>query len=202
MVKILNLYAGIGGNRKLWGNDHEVTAVELRPEIAAVYQDFFPNDNIVIGDAHQYLLDHYREFDFIWSSPPCQTHSRIRAVGVWNKSFPAAYLDMKLWQEIIFLSKFACCDWVIENVFPYYKPFIQPAFSIQRHHFWSNKFILASEFESDQIKKLSASKLMRKYGFDITRYSLNGLDKRQILRNCVNPELGLYVFNQITGVNK
>ncbi len=50
-MKILNLYAGIGGNRKLWGNDHEITAVELRPEIAAVYQDFFPNDHVVVGDA-------------------------------------------------------------------------------------------------------------------------------------------------------
>jgi len=25
-MKILNLYAGIGGNRKLWGNDHEITS--------------------------------------------------------------------------------------------------------------------------------------------------------------------------------
>ena len=81
-MKILNLYAGIGGNRKLWGNDHEITAIELRPEIAAIYQDFFPNDHVIVGDAHLYLLEHYREFDFIWSSPPCQTHSRIRACGV------------------------------------------------------------------------------------------------------------------------
>jgi DNA (cytosine-5)-methyltransferase 1 len=28
-MRILNLYAGIGGNRKLWGDDHEITAVEL-----------------------------------------------------------------------------------------------------------------------------------------------------------------------------
>ena len=28
-LKILNLYAGIGGNRKLWGNEHDITAVEL-----------------------------------------------------------------------------------------------------------------------------------------------------------------------------
>jgi len=27
-MKILNLYAGIGGNRKLWGDQHQVTAVE------------------------------------------------------------------------------------------------------------------------------------------------------------------------------
>ena len=32
-MKILNLYAGIGGNRKLW-KDVQVTAVELNSEIA------------------------------------------------------------------------------------------------------------------------------------------------------------------------
>ena len=77
-MKILNLYAGVGGNRKLWGDDHEVVAVELNPEIAAVYQALYPNDTVIVGDAHQYLLDHYSEYDFIFSSPPCPTHSRAR----------------------------------------------------------------------------------------------------------------------------
>ena len=75
-MKILNLYCGIGGNRKLWGNDHEITAVEYDEKIAEKYKALFPNDNVVVADAHQYLLDHYSEFDFIWTSPPCQTHSR------------------------------------------------------------------------------------------------------------------------------
>lgn len=64
-MKILNLYAGIGGNRKLWGDDHEITAVENVPEIAKIYQDFFPNDKVIVADAHQYLLDHFKEFNFI-----------------------------------------------------------------------------------------------------------------------------------------
>ena len=76
-IKVLNLYAGIGGNRKLW-KGVEVTAIEINPEIAKIYQDFFPNDKVIITDAHQYLLEHYKEFDFIWSSPPCQTHSSFR----------------------------------------------------------------------------------------------------------------------------
>ena len=37
-LKVLNLYAGIGGNRKLWENV-EVTAVEIEPDIATVYQE-------------------------------------------------------------------------------------------------------------------------------------------------------------------
>ncbi len=68
-MKVLNLYAGIGGNRKFW-TDCEVTAIEFREDIAKVYKEYFPNDTVVVADAHKYLLDHYKEFDFIWSSPP------------------------------------------------------------------------------------------------------------------------------------
>ena len=48
-MRILNLYAGIGGNRKLWGNDHQVTAIELEEDIANVYKQNFPNDNVIIA---------------------------------------------------------------------------------------------------------------------------------------------------------
>ena len=32
-MKILNLYAGIGGNRKLWEENNEVTAIECLERI-------------------------------------------------------------------------------------------------------------------------------------------------------------------------
>jgi len=51
-VRVLNLYAGIGGNRKYWENV-EVTAVEYNEEIAMIYKDHFPNDNVIVGDAHE-----------------------------------------------------------------------------------------------------------------------------------------------------
>src|SRR5690606_38846063 len=127
-MKILNLYAGIGGNRKLWGDEHEITAVEWDQETANVYQDYFPNDKVIVGDAHQYLLDHFKEFDFIWSSPPCPTHSDIRRCGVHSGQCEALYPDMGLYQEIILLQNFAPVDvkWLIENVRPYYDPLIPP----------------------------------------------------------------------------
>jgi hypothetical protein len=36
-LKVLNLYCGIGGNRKLWQNV-DVTAVEYNEEIASIYK--------------------------------------------------------------------------------------------------------------------------------------------------------------------
>jgi DNA (cytosine-5)-methyltransferase 1 len=60
-MKILNLYCCIGGNRKLWGDNHEITGVENDPAIAKIYQDFFPKDRVIIADAHKYLenIRHY-----------------------------------------------------------------------------------------------------------------------------------------------
>jgi DNA (cytosine-5)-methyltransferase 1 len=123
-IKVLNLYAGIGGNRKLW-NDVEVTAVEENETIATIYSDNFPHDKIVIGDAHQYLLENYKEFDFIWSSPPCPTHSRSRYWGFGVNGKSPIFPDMKLYEEIIFLQYHCKNLYIVENVIPYYNPLIK-----------------------------------------------------------------------------
>lgn len=191
-MKILNLYAGIGGNRKLW-EGHEVTAVEMNPEIAKIYQDLFPEDKVIVGDAHQYLLDHYQEFDFIWSSPPCQSHSSFRHnICVRFRGTPPEYPDMKLYQEIIFLKHHFNGLWVVENVKPYYEPLI-PGKLVQRHLFWSNFEIENVEVKKDVIRTAQIPDLQAHHGFDLSRYKLS--NKRQILRNCVYPELGLHVLN-------
>jgi DNA (cytosine-5)-methyltransferase 1 len=190
-IKILNLYCGIGGNRKLWGNKHEIVCVENDPQIAKIYQDFFPNDKVIVCDAHQYLLEHYKEFDFIWSSPPCPSHSKIRnEAGVGSGQVEAIYPSMDLYQEIIFLKHF-CKDikWVVENVNPYYKPLI-PGKLIQRHLFWSNYPLTTIKIKSDNIN-LGTMEDFRKNG-DIIKYNLD--NERQVLRNCVKPELGLHIF--------
>jgi DNA (cytosine-5)-methyltransferase 1 len=194
MIKILNLYAGIGGNRKLWDGDIEVTAVELDSQIAKIYQDFFPKDKVVIGDAHKYLLDHFKEYDFIWSSPPCQSHSSFRKnICVRYRGTEPIYPSMTLYEEILFLKHHADCIWVVENVKPYYEALIKPTFILQRHYFWSSFKPPTKEFDTDLIRKAQIPQLQEKYGYNLSKYKLT--NKRQILRNCVQPEIGLHIFN-------
>jgi len=193
-MKILNLYAGIGGNRKLWGNGHDITAVELNHDIAKIYQDFFPNDKVIVADAHQYLLEHFKEFDFIWSSPPCPSHSDIRRCGVHKGQYEALYPDMSLYQEIILLRHFAppLCKWVVENVKPYYDLLI-PGIERDRHIFWSNFFVGEKLGESDRKHNdIVGSETV--YGFYINDYKID--NKRQIMRNLVNPYLGLHILQE------
>ena len=196
-MRVLNLYAGIGGNRKLW-EDVEVTAVEHNTKIANIYKDFYPNDEIIIGDAHQYLLENYNKYDFIWSSPPCQTHSSFRQnICVRYRNTKPEYPDMKLYQEILFLDYNAKCNWVVENVKPYYEPLI-PARTIQRHLFWSNFGIENIIIKKDNIRKAQIPDLQKQLNINLDNYKLE--NKRQILRNCVEPELGLHIINQAKGI--
>lgn len=197
-MRILNLYAGIGGNRKLWGDEHEITAVELNSDLAKIYQDYYPNDTVIVADAHQYLLEHYKEFDFIWSSPPCQTHSSFRFnINVRFRGTPPKYPDMTLYEEIVFLQYHAPEElkWVIENVRPYYKPLIKPTNVLQRHLFWSNFDLPDKEFIKDNIRSAQIPDLQIKHGYDLSNYKIS--NKRQILRNCVDAELGLHILDQI-----
>lgn len=194
-MKILNLYAGIGGNRKLWGDEHEITAVENVPEIAAVYTDLFPDDTMLIEDAHEYLLKHYKEYDFIWSSPPCPTHSRMRSMGVWKGQNKAVYPDMTLYQEVLLLKHFASkgSRWIVENVDPYYEPLITPTVRLNRHLVWSNFYIssaIGKDSRETQHDRISPDDVI--YGFDLSEYDVP--DKLKLLRNMCSPHIGSHIL--------
>ena len=191
-MKILNLYAGIGGNRRLWGDEHEVTAVEYNPDIAAVYADLYPNDTVVVGDAHQYLLEHHEEFDFIWSSPPCQSHSSFRYnIGVRFRGTEPKYPDMTLYEEIVFLKYHSKALWVVENVVPYYPAMMDPQ-KINRHLYWASFTINDLPKVVENLRDLQIPGLQKLHGIDLSKYKIS--NKRQILRNCVLPETGLAIL--------
>ena len=200
MIKILNLYSGIGGNRKLWGGEIEVTAVELNPEIAKIYQDFFPKDKVIVADAHQYLLDHYKEFDFIWSSPPCPTHSRIRFMASTanneqskHPSFQTKFPSMILYEEIIFLINYYKGKFCVENVIGYYEPLIKPQ-KMANHYFWAN-FNIGNLYTSSRCHNGTVKEKQELKGFDLSNYTFTTVRKDQVLRNCVEPKTSLHIFN-------
>tara|TARA_R110000868_G_scaffold411642_1_gene706635 strand:- start:466 stop:1122 length:657 start_codon:yes stop_codon:yes gene_type:complete len=201
-IKVLNLYACLGGNRLLWENC-EVTAVELDPELARLYQERFTYDKVIIADAHEYLLKHYKEFDFIWSSPPCPSHSRAR---YWNSSnydttTEAIYPDMKLYEEILFLQHYyRTGKYVVENVIPYYEPLI-PAKKRGRHLYWTN-FNLPSDL-GDRRVQISAGtdelkRLCEFHKIDISTYK-GEQSMIKVARNLVDFEAGKTIYN--TAIN-
>lgn len=198
-MKILNCYAGIGGNRRLWGDEHEVTAVELDPKIAAVYQALYPNDSVIVGDAHAYLIENMHRFEFIWTSPVCKTHSRARHALVLGGKLDAQYPDMHLYEEVLALQQYAPGGWVVENVIPHYNSGVPlvPAVEIGRHLYWSNFDLRSWDTPMDDVRNRSVAELQKHHGIDLTPFDLP--NKREALRNCVTPEVGEYVLATYLG---
>jgi len=194
-MKVLNLYAGIGGNRKLW-KDVNVIAVEINPKIAAIYQDFFPKDKVIIGDAHQYLLEHFKEYDFIWSSPPCPTHSRMNFM-IKAKDLKIFYPDMKLYEEIILLKTWYKGKYCIENVIGYYAPLI-PTQESGGHYLWANYYIGNYETRKKvrNDKGCTLAVKMDIKGMEIKDFHGYDKDKRTLLNNAIEPEFGLHILNE------
>jgi len=204
-IKILNLYACLGGNRYKWDEvaEIEVTAVELDPELAKLYQERFPNDIVIVADAHQYLLDHFKEYDFIWTSPPCPTHSRVRMSQKNTDSFKPMFPDMKLYEEILFLEHNFKGKYVVENVIPFYEPLIL-AKKRGRHLYWTN-FNLPTSLNGrkdgdglisnsvDEVKKLC-----KFHEYDFTKYK--GKQRRdKVARNLVDYEVGKTILECALG---
>jgi len=207
-MKILNLYACLGGNRYKWNevkNDIEVTAVELDPEAARLYQERFPNDKVIVADAHQYLLDHYKEYDFIWSSPPCPTHSRVRMSQKNRKTFIDKYPDMKLYEEIILLQHNFKGKYVVENVIPYYEP-LMPAHKRGRHLYWTN-FNLPNNVNERNLSgtltnmKNEVAILCKFHDYNFRKYK-GSQSVQKMARNLVDYEVGKTIFETMLGIVK
>jgi DNA (cytosine-5)-methyltransferase 1 len=205
-MKILNLYACLGGNRYKWDEvtEIQVTAVELDPEAARLYKERFPNDTVIVADAHQYLLDHFKEFDFIWSSPPCPSHSRFNFSMKTNKVWKMKYPDMKLYEEIIFLQNWFEGKFCVENVIPYYEPLIK-AQERGRHLYWTN-FILPNNINKRKNPDLSRGKskdivdrLSIYHDYDFRKYK-GKQDIRKMARNLVDYEAGKTILETALGI--
>ena len=209
-MKVLNLYACLGGNRLKWdevaeeaGVKIQVTAVELDAELSKLYQERFPNDTVIVSDAHQYLLEHYKDFDFIWTSPPCPTHSRARYWAIGANGKKPIYPDMKLYQEIIFLQHHFKGKYVVENVIPYYEPLIL-AHKRHRHLYWTN-FNLPNKLSDREVRISTGTnevkKLCQFHKFDFYKYK-GEQPINKIARNLVDFEAGRTIFQTVLGITR
>ena len=199
-MKVLNLYACLGGNRYKW-EDCDVTAVELDSELAKLYKERFPMDNVIIDDAHQYLLDHYQEFDFIWSSPPCPSHSRSRFAR--KETTSPIYPDLKLYEEIIFLDNYFNGKYCVENVIPYYEPLI-PGRKRGRHIYWTNFLlpsILSNRIQPALEGKDDVNQLIKFHEYDFRKYQWEQRIQK-IARNLVDYQAGLTIYETAKGILK
>ena len=198
-MKILNLFAGLGGNRKFWddvarekGINIEVTAVEFDPEIAKAYTKRYPNDNVIVGDAWDYAAKNYLNFDFIWASPPCQTHSRLNIANNIRNDRTKRLPDFRLYELIVYLKYFCKKAFVIENVVPFYEPLIKPTAEIGRHYFWANFDLFFLHNPNFRIvTKIKVSDFM---DLDLNEFKIK--NKRQAIKNEVDYEIGKKIFER------
>jgi len=208
-MEVLNLYAGIGGNRKLWGNDVDVTAIEYDSDIANIYRANFPQDTVIEADAHEYLIEHIDEFDFVWASPPCPTHGQMEAVNHVQNDM--RYPDMNLYQEIIILQQHherLNLSYCVENVVSYYEPLIEPQ-TMHRHYYWSNYRIPELDEDLPQLIKrgeegredrgdvgtgFDYDRHEKALGYDLSDFDIPKSKKAKALRNCVHPKLGKHIL--------
>lgn len=171
-----------------------MTAVEYDQTIADIYKHFFPQDEVIVTDAHQYLLDHYQEYDFIWTSPPCPSHSVMRNLKNNCEEAEKKFPDMKLYEEIIFLMHFFKGKFVVENVVSYYDPLIKPQTS-NNHYFWANFVIPNEKKDVRGIRSEGYEYKSKRNGFDVSKFDIPERMKEHVLNNCVKPEIGLGIFN-------
>jgi DNA (cytosine-5)-methyltransferase 1 len=208
-MEILNLYACLGGNRYKWdevaaqaGIEINVTAIEIDAELAALYQLRFPNDKVIITDAHEFLLNNFSKFDFIWSSPPCPSHSRARFAR--KETTTPVFPDLKLYEEIIFLENYFEGKFLVENVIPYYKPLIE-AKKRGRHLYWCNFNLPINLNERHALGIMESKNEVRKWcdfhDFDFYQYKGNQRINK-IARNLVDYEAGKTIFETFLNIKK
>ena len=154
---------------------------------------------MIVADAHQYLLDHYKEFDFIWSSPPCPSHSRARFAR--KNTTTAIYPDLKLYEEILFLDNYFDGKYCVENVIPYYEPLIQ-AKKRGRHLYWTN-FNLPTDLKerksSIMESKDEVNQWCKFHDYDFRKYK-GKQSVQKMARNLVDYEAGKSILEAALNV--
>ena len=179
----------------MWPDSWRVTAVEIDERVAAEYARRYPYDDVAVGDAHAFVISRAHEFDAVWTSPPCPTHSRL-AVNVAKRKGVEPEPDPRLWCEVEHLQKLGG-RYVVENVHTYYDPPIAPDVVTRRHYYWTSGApgLLTWEHPlpvSGRMTGLTADAIAESYG--LPKLPAGSVpDRRQAMRNAVTPREGLEI---------
>ena len=104
---------------------------------------------------------------------------------------------MKLYEEIILLKHFFEGKYCIENVRSYYEPLIKPQ-ELQSHYFWSSFKISDTKRTREKVRNDKGHTLkvkMEHQGIIVKDFYNYKKDKRTLLNNCIEPELGLHILD-------
>ncbi|MHA1887546.1 MAG: DNA cytosine methyltransferase [Promethearchaeota archaeon] len=145
-MKILDLYAGLGGTAKgiqkalaEFAIDYEYFAVDNNHNICIAHKQNNPSSQIICDNALNWLK-YINKFDFIWASPPCQSHSKLQYI---HKN---RLIDWSLWHIIDVLRR-KNIPYVVENVLVYYNEPFEHTLMVGRHCFWSNIKLVPFEYK-------------------------------------------------------
>jgi len=110
-LRILDLFCGVGGVVRGFhkylqeqGVEYEYYAVDTDRRILIAHELLNPNSITVCRDAYGFTDEELKGYDFIWASPPCETHSHLNFYN-WNDPKKFKEPDMRLYELILRLQK-------------------------------------------------------------------------------------------------
>lgn len=198
-MRILDLYAGLGGTAKgiqsvleKKGVDYEYFAIEIDPNVCAAHKINNPRSTVICADVKDWL-DKITDFDFVWASPPCQTHSILnfsnKATGKKTN-----LVDWSLWHVIDHLQRTENVSYVVENVLIWYNEPFKHNFNLDRHYFWTNLSLLSFEYQK-RTKDWGYLSVKGWKEYHQVEHAITG-NKRQQLRNCLHWSIAAGIFEQ------
>ena len=199
-MRVLDLYAGLGGSDKgirsvleKKGIDYEYVAIEIDPKVAEAHRKNNPGSRVIVADALSWLPE-VKNFDFVWASPPCKTHSKWNMVWASRREkHPKP--DPTLWFLIREFRSLGI-NFVVENVDPYYKDPCKPTIKIGRHQFWTSFPIKKFDFISREkpFPEMTIRDWLQYHQLETVEGKAQ--DKRQALRNCTHYSIAAGIFEQ------
>ena len=101
---------------------------------------------------------------------------------------------MKLYAEIFLLQGYFKGKYCVENVISWHEPLLKPQ-EVEKHYYWANFFIPPTQKTGFRGHACSVETLQKIKGADLSSYT--GVDKKLLLRNCVEPQMGKYILDRV-----